>query len=791
MLDDSRPESGESAETPGLIFVADASAEAERLTVALRARGYPVLDVPLGLLMSRVAVQRPVLVLLDIDSLGALDVCRDLKASAGNPIRQLLIGDASRTLETQRDAVAELGDAAFPRPVDVNELLRRVEALIGPAPEGGDGNLMLFSQRPAMLVASARKPYRYEGKLATTAKKLPSVPPEVQRAMPSAPPSARSDPPRSEAAPSSAPSYAPRASKSAEDAYASLAVVPELPLSPDLASILSNAEHAASSATPAAARRLSPDQEVDALLPSDVLDSLDEPLELDDDDDDEQGDGPGTKGSGESRTGDTRTGARRGTASGSEPGPIEIAAPPRRLESNPPISRPAWSSARSTTAVDSAGAPGTERGSHPPSGPAGSLGTIAGAESVPPTSNQPVTSNQGAPSQALSSDARPEQISTIPPRPGAFESSRDSVPSDAVDSLSPPLTPPNARQQTTMLREGDGVRQLADAVGSRRTGSLAFEDTEGIRRVVFRDGDFVTAASSVERESLLAFLVKKGDLSPEAATSLGRRVPPFGRHAGAALVAHGHVRQDDLWNLLRNHAEWVITRILSISTGEASWEESIPGRLRDEPAVFGGSTGAEILVELVRRVVDPPKAEQRLGGREVRLGRGERANLLPECALGSREFKLMEEAAGQRIASVLEAAGGPEIVSVIYALFELGVFATARSIERPQAAAAPSAGGDAVDDEAMRSRILQRKALVDEGDYFTLLGIGRDATGYDVRRAYLDLKRDLAYERALSARTADLRTDLDLVHEVLDEAYEILHDQTRRERYRKALEGRF
>ena len=82
----------------------------------------------------------------------------------------------------------------------------------------------------------------------------------------------------------------------------------------------------------------------------------------------------------------------------------------------------------------------------------------------------------------------------------------------------------------------------------------------------------------------------------------------------------------------------------------------------------------------------------------------------------------------------------------------------------------------------------QLAALVDEGDYFALLGVHRGATGYEIRRAFLDLRRKFEPSRALRPRTLDLKDDLRRILDVLDEAYEILGDTPRRERYLHALE---
>ena len=95
---------------------------------------------------------------------------------------------------------------------------------------------------------------------------------------------------------------------------------------------------------------------------------------------------------------------------------------------------------------------------------------------------------------------------------------------------------------------------------------------------------------------------------------------------------------------------------------------------------------------------------------------------------------------------------------------------------------------DVIDHEAVRARIRARRALVDEGDYFALLGVSRNATSYDIRRAYTTLRQEFDPGSILTVLTADLGEDVALVLEMLDEAYDILRDQVRRDRYRRALE---
>ena len=58
-----------------------------------------------------------------------------------------------------------------------------------------------------------------------------------------------------------------------------------------------------------------------------------------------------------------------------------------------------------------------------------------------------------------------------------------------------------------------------------------------------------------------------------------------------------------------------------------------------------------------------------------------------------------------------------------------------------------------------------------------------------LRRAYLELRRSYEPSRVLSPRTIDLDGELRRIIAVLEEAYEILRDAARRERYRRAIEA--
>jgi hypothetical protein len=411
---------------------------------------------------------------------------------------------------------------------------------------------------------------------------------------------------------------------------------------------------------------------------------------------------------------------------------------------------------------------------------------------IPPSTGLgPATAGASAPvTESPGRDADPttrpplRRDTNAPSHPGAAAR----PPSEPARSEPDPSSATSGDTDVVELREGTAIGTLASAIRRRFTGAIAFESDRGIRRVVLRDGDLVTVASGIADESLLHYLVHVGVLSKDASAGLGHRVPSFGRHAGAALIAGGYLPQDQLWPTLRAHAEFILGRALSQTQGVAALEATIPERLRAEPSVFGGATGSEVLVDICRTVVPPDTAVDRLGGEHVRLRRGEQYRLLEECALGDDERAALATVETQLLGDALTDAPSEEFACVLYALRELSVLTATRPVE-PRSQAATRRAADPLDDEAIRHAVRARRALVDEADYFTLLGVPRSATGYQVRRAFIDLRRAFDPSLVLRPATLDLRDDVDVILEVLHEAYDVLREPTRRERYRRALEA--
>jgi len=798
--------------TKATVFVSDPSVEAERIAQALRNDGYTVVDVPLAMLVARVAVQRPRVVLVDADADGAMEtVARMRELPDGESIDVLYIGRAP--LDAAYDSPSH-AQSFVARPVDVAALVKKVESLHqralemsaernAHAPSGPHQVAPVVSGAPVAsgalggselsTVAQVSRELRESRESPPPSSRRSSPPPPSNRSFAILPPPSMraerpSQPPPSMgslsslASLASLPSSVPLGGLAARNALVAQRLASlQGPLSNELAQLLAEAEERVGHASPQGASihqhgssPPSPEEEIEAVLPEEILAALDEPL---------------TDSDGEPDLGESNEGPpARATTSG---GPKQTTGAEGRDRTYPAVPPPAPSVRPPELPTQPA----------PPDGPPRTppmFGRGLPSDAIVDA----LASAPSAPQEASRSDAR-----TAPPPPQPTTGAQTVAP-PAIPPMAIPPPPPTPIPRLvnappppvpSVLGESDAPLMLARAISARVTGTLCFESKDGVRRAVLREGDLVTCASGVDDESLIAYLVARGDLPREKVSQLAGRFATFGRHAGAALVAQGYLRQDQLWPVLRGHAEWILGRALLIEEGTSLIEPEPPGRLRGEPSVFGGSTGAEVFVEVLRRVVAPEDAIARMGGAHSRIAEGPKPQLLTECALGPAELAILEQGRGHSIEVALETHTDTDMGSVLYALSLLGVIHVARSIVRASKTGAHAgtesldeaspAEVDALDVDAVRARVRTRLQLVDEGDYFAILGVPRNATGYEVRRAFLELRRAFEPARLLTPRLLDLAPEVRKIVDVLEEAYEILRDSARRERYRRAIDG--
>lgn len=82
---------------------------------------------------------------------------------------------------------------------------------------------------------------------------------------------------------------------------------------------------------------------------------------------------------------------------------------------------------------------------------------------------------------------------------------------------------------------------------------------------------------------------------------------------------------------------------------------------------------------------------------------------------------------------------------------------------------------------------MARFALVQDGDYFQILGVSRDAGAYEIRHAHQTLARQFGAAALAPAIAGELGNELLAIRTVLDEGLRVLGNVELRRRYQRHL----
>ncbi len=710
------------------IFLCDATAEAGRLLNALQSKGYAIVDVPLGLLPNRTLYELPKVLICDADATETLRRLREMREAVGDVITIILVGHPDQA-STRAPELEQWAHEILVRPIDIEAAVDLIASLVGSPQRRSHRPLLSGIHRAPALVTAARKPYRSDGRRSSAySSRKPLLDASESQWPTDSPPSQ-----------GPSPSDGPRMRLDSAGASRSLSSNPpgsnRVQLSPETQSILDEGRRRLESYPQQAPRPIRLPmvaQSAGDVIRGDFLSALEEPLD-------------------DSELESLRPANQEITSGGTRDLPLpplldiprlnqdeaqmRATTRPKRLE------EPAEEEALSTNKLRREDEQLDEFGEEDRTNPGGKPATQPPPENIP---YEVVQSDSSSPSRPgllplddlsdlliPTDDAKaysdsPYSISTPPQtRRQAPPSQPTAIPLSAP-ALSAPSLPGAYPPDTRVFDEAENdplpnanqwvpapaLAGIALAIRERLSGAVAQQEAGGIRRVVLTDGDISTVSSSLETESLAHFLHSRGDFSRQVLAGLGS-MPGFGRHAGAALIARGLLQQEDLWPVLRAHAEWVLGKAI-LSTEATQMETTIPTRLAEEPAVFGGAAGTEIFLEAVRRVVSPEQAFVRLGAGKNILGLGRYQNLLGESAISSAEQQAVLDIAGQPLEPVF--MRHPELLPLLYAFCQLGVLTSGgdSSIQQEPSVAERS---HEIDDEAFVKRLMTRSALVDEGDY--------------------------------------------------------------------------
>jgi DNA-binding NarL/FixJ family response regulator len=333
----------------------------------------------------------------------------------------------------------------------------------------------------------------------------------------------------------------------------------------------------------------------------------------------------------------------------------------------------------------------------------------------------------------------------------------------------------------------DASMLLAKMFAQASTGRITFrqEGMGSVEKVVFFDqGRPVFASSSEPRDRMGELLVREGKITAAQYERCQAVVAESGRRMGEILVDFGYLKRRELLPAVRRHVEDIVYSLFQWDRG--TYHIALDATPSSERIRLSRHPAALIL-EGIRRKLDRTSLERLIGSASTVIEVPDRERLggiinLGDLAVEERSA-LAAFDANADLSAVARAAGVDvaDVLPLAWGLCVLGL-ATARrtDTEVPDESSALVGETDLAID---RERVRARWELVSEADYFALLGVRRDATAFEIRRAYQSARRDFATDSFPNDLRRELAQELDDIAHVLDEAFRVLRDDRLRVTY--------
>lgn len=330
----------------------------------------------------------------------------------------------------------------------------------------------------------------------------------------------------------------------------------------------------------------------------------------------------------------------------------------------------------------------------------------------------------------------------------------------------------------------------------QRKGTLTLSRGDERRRLFFEKGELRTATSSRETQRIGSFLKRRGRITEDdlswALQEIGRQ---SGTRLGKTLVREGLLPKSVIDAEMRRLVEEIVFSAFQWDSGAYDFESST--EVLDPDIALTLSTAA-IIVEGIRRLPETPVFRERLGnGRRIlHLARDpmSRYQYLP---LTPQEAYVLSRIDGiVDVDSLLSIAGGTKSVAskVVYALLSCGLVEwKTEGSPRRETTGTPATLNVEVETETAEPSP-EHAALVratwrriDWLSHYDLLGVPRDVSPGDLRRAYFERSRLFHPDLAHRPDLAGLERELSAVFERLKVAHDTLADPAGRAEYDRSL----
>ena len=338
------------------------------------------------------------------------------------------------------------------------------------------------------------------------------------------------------------------------------------------------------------------------------------------------------------------------------------------------------------------------------------------------------------------------------------------------------------------LANEDAAMLLARRYHEGFTGRLDFVRDEAKKTIAFEEGRPVFATSNLPHDRMGDLLYREGKITREQHSKSRDMLVETGRRMGEILVELGFLKPRELLPAVRRHVEDLVYSLFAWESGQC---RLVPGDGAQGEKIRLAIHPTALLVEGIRRKMGVDLLERRLGGLGCVLApsRGRLGAAELDADLSSLERRILDLFDGSRTLADVLAASAHDRLTVLQLAYAALALELLRSSQGEAGIEVLKRIRDPLELRIDRERILAKHSQIQDADYFAILGVRRDCTGFEVRRAHENARREYANEAFPVELQRELQAALVEIEDVLDEAYRVLRDDDMRGRYLRNVRG--
>jgi DnaJ-domain-containing protein 1 len=344
---------------------------------------------------------------------------------------------------------------------------------------------------------------------------------------------------------------------------------------------------------------------------------------------------------------------------------------------------------------------------------------------------------------------------------------------------------PNAEKPVEATREAEVIdagsipQLLHELYGLKHTGLLHLQRGDAKKIIYIKDGYPIFARSNVLSECLGRMLVREGVITQVDCDASVERSRESGRLQGTVLIEMGLLTPQELHAAL---ARQVTEKLLATFAWQDGSSQFVPGKDFKKSVTSIQLTPASLILNGISRFWTPQQLDAFLNPfrNDYLKQASDPKYRFQDIELTKRGTAIFAQCLGRLTLSQMldrHPLARREVQQVLAALLISEMLETSTSAEEIDAAEIPGEQNRQPIDEKLRRKILEDYKRIMQADYFQALGLNRQCSTSEARRAYYRLAKEYHPDRFLgSGLSQEMSAKINEMFQFITQAYTVLSD---------------